>query len=94
MSMKSDDEKKDKLCSFRASQKDKNLIEENARKAGVNASEYMLRQCVKTEGHITPEIMVKIQDIVNLACSLAGEEDSYFAGYLRERVKELWYLLK
>jgi len=94
MSMKSDEEKKEKLCSFRASQKDKELIGENAKNMGLNASEYMLRRCTKTESHITPEIMVKIQDIVNLACSLAGEEDSYFAGYLRERVKELWYLLK
>ena len=94
MNMRSDDEKKDKLCSFRASQKDKVLIEENARKAGLNASEYMLRRCIKTEGHITPEIMVKLQDITNFVCSLVPEKDSYIAGYLREEVKTLWSLLK
>jgi uncharacterized protein (DUF1778 family) len=94
MNMRSDDEKKDKLCSFRANPEERQIIRENAEKCGLNLSEYMLRRCTKTENSITPEVMVKIQDIVNLACSLADEKNSYFAGYLRERVKELWYLLK
>ena len=83
-------EKKNIIKSVKMTEEQKNLIEENAKLSGMSFSGYILHSALKSDKKITPQILVKIQKIVNMACNLS--EDNIET--LESEVNKLWEYLK
>lgn len=73
--MKKENEKKSIVKSIKLSQKQYEYIQEQANNKGMNFSEYMIDSAMHRENHLSPQILVKVQEIANIADTLADRLD-------------------
>lgn len=55
---------------------------------------YIVNSAIHSQKSVTPEIMVKIQNLVNTACAVIEESAPDKAEKMEKEAKKLWSLLK
>jgi len=91
--MKKESEKK-KPTAIRLSDDERRIVEAKAKAKGMPLSSYITFMAVHGEHGITPEVLVRIQDIVNHALEIIKQSDYHEAALLQMEVNDLWSLLK
>lgn len=94
--MKREAEKKSITKSIKLSPNQEETIMRQAKEKNMNFSQYVLECAIHTESKITPEIAVKIQNILGYARLIAEKGDNWFL-YQEEFEKmedAIWELLK
>lgn len=83
-------EKKTLVTSVRMSEEQHKQIEKNAKKNKMSVSNYMITKAVNGENGIDPKMIVEIQNLMNMAYSLAMKYEPETYNNMRERTNELW----
>ena len=88
--MKDRNEVKDLKKNFRITSEQYEILCKRGREAGMSWSSYMLTRAIHGNG-ITPEFMVKFQNLMSFAASHTCDPDA--AEYIRKEADKLWSLL-
>lgn len=91
--IRSESERKDKVTSIRCSEEQYEKIQKNAKKAGMSVTNYLVTTGANGGGALTPELLVKIQNQINYACSAVEESAPEKVKKMQEGVNELWQKL-
>lgn len=80
--MRSEHEKKTITTSVKMSEAQKHIIEQRAKEKGMSVSSYLVDCAIHGESVLTPEILVKIQEMTNTANQIAdalsyGDRNEY-----------------
>ena len=94
MSKKSDDEKKSVTKTIKVSPGALKKIEEEAGKKGMNFSAYMLDSALHRECSLTPEILCKLETIIEECLRIADRSCADNAEFIRMEADSLWESLK
>ena len=94
MSKRAEHEKKTITKSLKVSSDDLNIIDQKAKEKGMNFSRYMVESAIHGEKGLTPEILCKIENIIEKCMKVAGTKDSHYMSMIRMEVDELWAYLK
>ncbi len=87
-------EKRTKVTSLRMSEKQYAAIQKQAKKEKQTMSSFILSQAMHGKKGLTPAQMVKIQNVVNTACTLVREYATERSAALESEADALWSLLK
>ncbi len=88
--MKNSSEKKTHSTSIRMSPLQFHEIEKNAEANKMTISTYMVHAAVHNDNKLDPATMVRIQNICNMACEIAKNDDSDQVNEMRAEVQALW----
>ncbi len=91
MSKRADHEKRTITKSLKMSPDDLKIIEEKAKKKGMNFSRYMVESAVHGETGLTPEMLCRMENIIEQCVRIADKNDM---DMLRMEADALWALLK
>lgn len=69
-------------------------IEQTAKDKGITFSEEAVRRMKHSDSNLTPDVMVKVQNVVNLSLEAAFTQSEDKAYEALEEVNELWRSLK
>ena len=69
-------------------------IEQTAKDKGITFSEEAVRRMKNSDSSLTPDVMVKVQNVVNLSLEAAFTKSEDKAYKALEGVNELWKSLK
>lgn len=94
--MKKEAEKKSITKSLKLSPNQEELIMRQAKEKNMNFSQYVLDCAIHTESKITPEIAVKLQNILGYARYIArmGDKWSFYQEEFENMEDAIWELLK
>jgi len=92
--MRSPNEKKTKVTSIRMTKEQHQRVQEQADSHGMTVSNYMITTAVHGENHITPKMMVQLQNITNMATDAVQEFAPETINKMQKEVDKLWMLLK
>ena len=84
---------KGKVTSVRLTEEQHKTIQKKADAAGMTVSNFMITAAMNNNA-ATPAMIVKMQDIVNYACSVIDETKQDMRVILQERMNQLWQKLK
>ena len=90
---KAAEEIKDKTASFRLTTNNYEIIKKKADEAKMSMSDYFLKSALKDNSRITPEVMVKLQNVANDATSAVQEYAPDKAEETQKGVDALWQIL-
>ena len=91
MSKKSDNEKKSITKSFKISPDIAEKINSDARKKGMNFSQYMIDCAVHKDNALTPGILCRIENIIEMCIRTADSKNNKC---IRREINALWEYLK
>lgn len=91
MSKKSEKEKKSITKSLKLSPDVANKINEDAKQKGMNFSQYMIDCAIHKDNALTPEIMCRIENVIEMCVRIADENNNEL---LRMEADKLWEYLK
>ncbi len=91
--MKKESEKK-KPTAIRLSDDERHTVEAKAKAKGMRPTSYIAFMAVHGEQGISPEVMVRIQDVVNRAFEATKLANCDEAVLLQMEANDLWSLLK
>ncbi len=94
MSKRADHEKKTITKSLKLSSDDLSIIEQKSREKGMNFSRYMIESAVHGETGLTPEILCRIENIIERCARIANENQAGDMELIRMEVDALWEYLK
>lgn len=91
--LRAESERKGKVTSIRLTEEQHELVQKKALEKGMTVSSYIITTAVNGGNAITPELLVKLQNITNEACSVMEEfaPDKFTA--MQEKVNEIWQKL-
>ena len=92
--MRSENDKKNVKTSVKMTQRDHELLEQRARECGKKIGPYIVDTAVNAENAITPEVVTKLQNIVNYACEAVKETSPKKVKEMQAEVNDLWSSLK
>lgn len=92
-SSRNESEKKGKVTSIRLTEEQHKRVQEKANAKGMTVSRYLTERALRDDNSLTPEILVRIQDIANTACRAVNEYAPKDAAKLQNEVKKLWQKL-
>ena len=92
--MRSNEDKKNVKTSVKMTRRDHDLLEQRANECGMKIGPYIVSTAVKAENAITPEMVAKLQNIVNFACEAVKESSPKKVKEMQEEVNDLWSSLK
>jgi len=92
--MRSPDEKKTKVTSIRMTEEQHQRVQKQADSHGMTVSNYIITTAVHGENHITPKMMVQLQNITNMATDAVQEFAPETINKMQKEVDKLWMLLK
>ncbi len=90
---KAAEEIKDKTASFRLTTNEYNIIRKKADEAKMSMSDYFLKSALKDNSRITPEVMVKLQNVANDATSAVQEYAPEKADGIQKGFDDIWQIL-
>ena len=70
---RADSEKKGKVTSIRLTEEQHRRVQEQAKAKGMTVSSYIITTAVNGGNAITPEMLVEMQNIANMACAAVEE---------------------
>ena len=77
-------ELKTEKISVKLTMSEKFAISRYAKASGVSVSSYMVMKAMQKDG-LTPALLVKIQNLLNVAIKVIDESDPYMVDYLKRR---------
>ena len=83
-------EKKGKVTSIRLTEDQHKRVQEQAKAKGMTVSSYIITTAVNGGNAITPELLVKLQNITNEACSVMEEYDPDRVTAMQKAVNNIW----
>lgn len=92
--MRKPEEKKQKVTSVRLTEDQHQRLKDQADARGMSVSNYLITTAVHGENNITPEIMVRMQNLVNEVSDIAQEYAPEKKQQIQKEVNQLWCLLK
>lgn len=92
-SSRNDSEKKGKVTSIRLTEEQHKAVQEKAASKGMTVSRYITEAAFHSENKLTPELMVNIQNIANMACQIANEYAPEDLSMIQNEVNKLWQKL-
>ena len=93
-SSKRKSELKGKVTSIRLSQKQHESVKAKAEANGMSLSNYIITSAVNGENNISPDLLVKIQNLTNTACMIAEKYSPETVESLQKGANEIWHALK
>ena len=90
---KAEEERKEKMASCRLTTNEYNIIRKKADEAKMSMSDFFLTSALKDNSRITPEVMVKLQNVANDATSAVQEYAPEKADEIQKGVDALWQIL-
>lgn len=94
MSKKSSNEKKTVSKSMKLSPDIARFIEDKAKEANMNFSEYMIDCALHRDKALTPEILCKLENIIESCVRLAPQTLTDDVNIIRSEADSLWELLR
>ena len=88
----SEKELKTEKISLKLTMSEKFTISRYAKESGVSVSSYMVMKAMQKDG-LTPAVLVKIQNLINVAIKVIDEFDPCMVDYLKKEIRELWEFL-
>lgn len=70
---RAESEKKGKVTSIRLTEEQHRSVQEQAKAKGMTVSSYIITTAVNGGNAITPEMLVKMQNVANMACTAVEE---------------------
>lgn len=92
--MRKESEKKTKVTSLRMTEEQYQTIQKMADEKEMSMGSYIVNSAMHSQKSVTPEIMVKIQNLVNAACGVIEKSAPDKAEKMETEAKKLWSLLK
>ena len=92
-SSRADSEKKGKVTSVRLTEEQHRRVQEQAKAKGMTISSYIITTAVNGGNAITPEMLVEMQNVVNMACAVVEECVPEKVESIQERMNEIWQKL-
>ncbi|MBR0484086.1 MAG: hypothetical protein IJJ69_04800 [Oscillospiraceae bacterium] len=92
--MRDNEEKKGKVLSVRLTEEGYENLKEESQLHHMSMSGYLAQIAVHGKNGLTPELMVKIQRIVNVAYKAIKDYEPETAEFLEQEMHELWSELK
>ncbi|MDE5937001.1 MAG: hypothetical protein K2G83_06325 [Ruminococcus sp.] len=92
--MRKESEKKTKVTSLRMTEEQYHTIQEMADEKDMPMGSYIVDSAIHSQKSVTPDILVKIQNLVNTACAVIEESALDKAEKMETEAKKLWSLLK
>ena len=92
--MRKESEKKTKVTSLRMTEEQYLAIQEMADEKEMSMGSYIVNSASHSQKSVTPDIMVKIQDLVNSVCESVEKFAPDKAEKMETEAKKLWLLLK
>ncbi len=90
---RAESEKKGKVTSIRLTEYQHRKVQEQAKAKGMTVSNYIITTAVNGGNAVTPEFIVKLQNITNEACSVMEESAPDSVTAMQEEVNEIWQKL-
>lgn len=91
MSKKAENEKKSITKSLKLSPDVATKINEDAKQKGMNFSQYMIDCAIHKDNALTPEIMCRIENVIEMCVRIADENNNEL---IRMEADKLWEYLK
>lgn len=92
-SSRAESEKKGKVTSVRLTEEQHKRVQEQAKAKGMTVSSYIITTAVNGGNTITPEMLVKMQNIVNMACEAVEEFAPNKVDSIQKGMNEIWQKL-
>lgn len=80
--------------SVRLNDEEKRFLDEKAKEKGMSRSAYIREKALHGEDGLTPEMMIRMQNLVNEAFETIKYADMDKALFMEQEVNELWKSLK
>lgn len=93
-SSKRKSELKGKVTSIRLSQEQHESVKTKAEAKGMSLSNYIITSAVNGGNNISPDLLVKIQNLTNTACTIAEKYSPEAVDSLQKGANEIWHALK
>lgn len=93
-SSKRKSELKEKVTSIRLSQEQHESAKAKAEAKGMSLSNYIITSAVNGGNNISPDLLVKIQNLTNTACTIAEKYSPESIDSLQKGANEIWHALK
>lgn len=90
---RAESERKGKVTSIRLTEEQHQKIQERAKSKGMTVSNYMITAAVNGDGALTPELLVKMQNVANEACAAVEEHAPDKVTSIQKGMAELWQKL-
>ncbi len=91
--LRAESERKGKVTSVRLTEEQHELVQKKAQEKGMTVSRYIITTAVNGGNAITPELLVKLQNITNEACSVMEEHEPDRVPAMQKAVNEIWQKL-
>lgn len=91
--MRDEAEKKTRSTTLRMTENQYALIERKAKEKGMSVGSYIVNKAVHGE-NLSPELVVRMQDVMNIAYRIIQDNEPETAKYLRGEMTAIWSNLK
>lgn len=92
-SSRAESERKGKVTSIRLTEEQYMRVKEQAKAKGMTVSNYIITTAVNGGNNITPEMLVKMQNVANMACTAVEEFAPEKVKSIQEGMNEIWQKL-
>lgn len=90
--LRAESECKEKVTSIRLTQGQHERVKKKAHEKGMTISNYIITTAVNGNS-VTPELLVKLQDIANEACSVMEKYEPDRIAAMQQEVNRIWQKL-
>lgn len=90
---RAESEKKGKVTSIRLTEDQHRRVQEQAKAKGMTVSNYIITTAVNGGNAITPKMLVKIQNVANMACEAVEEFAPDKVDSIQKGMNEIWQKL-
>ncbi len=90
---RAESEKKGKVTSIRLTEEQHRRVQEQAKAKGMTVSSYIITTAVNGGNTITPEMLVKMQNVANMACAAVEEIAPDKVESIQKGMNEIWQKL-
>lgn len=91
--MRDETEKKTKSTTLRMTENQYAFIEKKAKEQGMSFGSYIVNKAIHGD-NLSPELVVRIQDVMNIAYRIIQDSEPETAKYLRGEMTAIWSKLK
>lgn len=89
-SSRSESEKKGKVTSIRLNESQHRKVKEQAKAKGMTVSNYIITAAVNGGSTVTPEMLVKMQNLANVACDAVKESAPEKVDLIQKEMNAIW----
>lgn len=91
--IRAESERKCKVTSIRLTDEQHKRVQKKAQARGMTVSNYIITIVANGDNSVTPELLVKFQNIANEACSAVEKYEPNRVTAMQQEVNDLWQKL-